>query len=606
MKLKSLKIQDFCGIQSADVDLSAPVTVILGDNGASKSSIKDAIQFVFSGGLCENRGYTKKNQAGMLQNDDGTKLLVELEAVCGTYKRTATTGTTPPINPDMSTIAINPQSVLTMKPRDRQGVFGKLLSDDSTVKEIQEKIWAMNFSYKITTIADLDGIQKSTVGARQEAKRVIIALTDEHKDKPAASIDIVGTPFDLTKQQLDKLKNLFNDRTNERDGLNRRIGAYQSDLEGVDRSMSVADLKAKKTKLQKRRQLLVDTLEALKQDRTKLQCNLNAAGELLRTRQAGLDKHKAQRDQNQILLNQIKAIRGKCPFCTHTLTGKTLKQIVDKISSEIAELDAGIKLAEADLKEPRTKHTNLQKEVYRMAQTDSGVVIDLSEVENELEDIDARIIRVGKVPVIENELKVCQEKLTDILLRIVNLSNLIEAKTKYDTYNETYEASIQQIREQRTIIDNMNKLDEALKPDGELRKIANKSMESAAFDMELAKAWGMESLKLEPDGTITLFGRPVEAASDSEKYRAGVLLAELLSRSIKLGILVLDGLEILSDTTRAALNDRLLHWNHFKNIILLRTVSQRPKELPKAGWIKCYWVENGTVEQLIDKQQAVA
>lgn len=49
MKLKTLHIQDCLVIARADVDLSRPMTLILGENGAGKSSIVDAMRWALTG-----------------------------------------------------------------------------------------------------------------------------------------------------------------------------------------------------------------------------------------------------------------------------------------------------------------------------------------------------------------------------------------------------------------------------------------------------------------------------------------------------------------------------------------------------------------------------
>ncbi|MEO5339623.1 MAG: AAA family ATPase [Magnetococcus sp. MYC-9] len=48
MKIRRLKIDNFRGIQSLDLELADPVTVLVGENGAGKSSVLDAMSAVFS------------------------------------------------------------------------------------------------------------------------------------------------------------------------------------------------------------------------------------------------------------------------------------------------------------------------------------------------------------------------------------------------------------------------------------------------------------------------------------------------------------------------------------------------------------------------------
>ena len=147
----------------------------------------------------------------------------------------------------------------------------------------------------------------------------------------------------------------------------------------------------------------------------------------------------------------------------------------------------------------------------------------------------------------------------------------------------------------------MDALDELLKPEGELRLLANKGFTTAPLDDVLMGAWGMD-LKLLSDGTITLYDRPIELASASEKYRAGVLLAEMLGRKLGIGLLILDGLEILSPATRVPLQNRLEAWQQdFDTIILLATVHERPSANRPSCHVKghkYWWVADGKVEAI--------
>ena len=95
-----------------------------------------------------------------------------------------------------------------------------------------------------------------------------------------------------------------------------------------------------------------------------------------------------------------------------------------------------------------------------------------------------------------------------------------------------------------------------------------------------------------------LYSRPIEMASASEQYRAGLLLAELLARTLGLGILVLDGLEILTQENRNVLNTRLLDWQaHFETVIFIISLDEKP-EIRNIAWLRYFWVEGGTITAL--------
>ena len=49
MKLTKLNIQNFLGARAVEVDLTAPVTLFAGANGAGKSSIQEAVRMALVG-----------------------------------------------------------------------------------------------------------------------------------------------------------------------------------------------------------------------------------------------------------------------------------------------------------------------------------------------------------------------------------------------------------------------------------------------------------------------------------------------------------------------------------------------------------------------------
>jgi hypothetical protein len=121
-----------------------------------------------------------------------------------------------------------------------------------------------------------------------------------------------------------------------------------------------------------------------------------------------------------------------------------------------------------------------------------------------------------------------------------------------------------------------------------------------AIDAELAAAWGMADLTLHSDGSMTLGGRPIELSGkhSSEKFRAGVLMAEMICRAADTGVLILDGLEILTKAMAKELSKAVSRWRDtYSTIILLASQDDTP-DPSRYDWFKLFWAEGGKVEEI--------
>lgn len=89
MKIIDISIRQFLGLESLDLHLQAPINVIIGENEAGKSSVRDAIQWCLSG---QARGLKTQQEQAALIRDGGKAAEVSLTFADG---RTGTRRKTP-------------------------------------------------------------------------------------------------------------------------------------------------------------------------------------------------------------------------------------------------------------------------------------------------------------------------------------------------------------------------------------------------------------------------------------------------------------------------------------------------------------------------------
>ena len=225
MKLNSIEIKNFLHVKEAHINFK-PVNMFIGDNGNGKSSAaRDAICFALTGKVT-NRGYTKKNQAGQLKNryTDGDMSVV-LTTDEGVISKNAKTGTSlDVIKPDLAEIMCNPQTVLTMKPAERQKVFSAILQSDDAADKIKELLSVKNgWTPEIQKIClkDLDEAQKWAVEQRRIANRSIKDIQEVARHKPDGFIEISGHTVDFieTPMTITEVDDVIDRRELERDKL---------------------------------------------------------------------------------------------------------------------------------------------------------------------------------------------------------------------------------------------------------------------------------------------------------------------------------------------------------------------------------------------------
>ncbi|MBU4355274.1 MAG: ATP-binding protein, partial [Proteobacteria bacterium] len=89
MKIIDITIRQFLGLESLELHLQAPINVIIGENEAGKSSIRDAIQWCLTG---QARGLKTQQEQAALIRDRGKAAEVSLTFADG---RTGTRRKTP-------------------------------------------------------------------------------------------------------------------------------------------------------------------------------------------------------------------------------------------------------------------------------------------------------------------------------------------------------------------------------------------------------------------------------------------------------------------------------------------------------------------------------
>jgi hypothetical protein len=582
MKIRSVKIENCLGIKQAELDF-AKVNIVLGGNAQCKSSLANALSLPFLG-CCPIRGVDKKKDRGLMAHD-GHKMSVQVDTDLGVYSATASSCGKSPLDDAVARILFNPQAVLTMTAKERQSIFGSVFKHASASDKIEEYLSANNgWNPEVfdRCRGDLDQAQEWAVEERRTAKRVKAEIEELRKHGVDSVTDHEGSQIDFTKISVDQIADRQRQRTAERDALVQSLGepfgtdglpefieAAKKDLADISDEKLNSDLKEARIK--------------------SAQCESG-----FKAAETKASESRAKFEYAEKQRTAMETIGKKCPTCSRELTEIVRDDIIHTLKKEENRLKVFLEKAAELVRTKQSTWTEASEVVKGINKQIREVKSARTSLETQIEDTEKVLEREKKRPKLEADI-------AELDKRLINIEQIKGKKIAYDEYALTMTDAEQKISDAEQTIDEMNRLDALLKPDGELRIISNQSIESQAmFDKILATAWDMESLNLAADGTVSYKDRPIEMASASERYRASVLLAELLGRTVDAGVLVLDGLDILEPNLRAKVNGRLPAWiQNFETILMICT-AEKPEKIPNTSWLRFFWAEDGTIENLSD------
>ena len=332
----------------SEIDLvKAKTNIIIGSNGAGKSTILDALTFALFG-----RGFRKINKSSLVNSINEKDCLVELEFKIGKNEYLVRRG----IKPNVFEILTN----------------GKLTDQDHTVA-IQQKNFEQNvlrMSYKSFTQVVVLGsstfvpfMRLPTIQRREIIEdildiQIFSVMNDLLKDKVRENRDELSKlegQLDVQKQSIDLQKN------------------YMLELE----KKTASEIERKKEKIQelssqendsiKKIDETSEVLEVLQKQMEELS---NVSGKLkklysFRTKVSQKIKN-CQKEHKFFQENEV------CPVCTQDLSEEFRAGKIESGTTEIDELEGGFKELETAIKEEENRETQFTET--------SGKVIDLNSV----------------------------------------------------------------------------------------------------------------------------------------------------------------------------------------------------------------------------------
>lgn len=548
MKLKRLFIKDFLGIENAEVMLEKPVVLIVGENNAGKSTIKDAIEFALTGQVY-SRGISKAKDFGKLASGNEMAVAVHFldeEDEKRTITRDETTGFKRIKDNPFLQVCLNPTKLLEMKSKEIAELvsFVALTGNESLIKkallenlpEVSEEIHDAITQAGISMF-DIDAVRKEVIDFRRLLKRELDAMP---KKEPHITDFNLNDDYDTgkVKKRIEKLN----------ESLQKAAEYFAAVKADTERRAKVIDLKNANKRLKA-------SIKKVKESNT-----------------ADEKKRLEYEFATQTMLDRIIASEEKyatCPCCLEKYHLSKWNRLYSDLKKWLDE-------------NPRVNQAQIDTNAEATAKMASNLELIAS-----LEEIKGVQLKPNAIEK-RNKLQAESDLLNQ---QAKNYSDYLEAVKAYAKQGEAKE-------QKKELIEECNRIDEVLSEDGAVRRYINEHSTQIPLNEELMKLWNAD-IKLKDNGEILYNRLALNLASDSEKHRAAWILALALAEFSGIGICALDRFEILTLDNQQKLFQTVQICN-LNNIFVLMTVDEDSRPEPDAvpDWLDYLHVEKGKVIRL--------
>jgi len=555
MKLKKLRIHNFVGIDNAEISFDKPISLFVGRNNQGKSTVPDAVEFALTG-RCRAMQFNK-DAPHIMRGPDG--MLTELDVCDGGIAEPRTirrTKSSIGINTDTREVlryCLNPTQFIALPAKQRAKVLAEVLGggmDDVTKAAIAEHIGDIDEAILSeikgagVNVLNIDALRAAVVEIRQSYKR----LEKDLPDKAPLLAD-----YDLAKDY---------NVTADQQAVNTLTERISKGADMLAEAKAMLQTKADILTLQKELKRIehqYDTVPKLPSNVSEEKLNITPV--YLSIQETMLDKGRKGED-------------GKClcPIC-HTYTSiPALEEIY------------------TELRDWMQKYQDILSS-REIAIVDNNALDQQKAIKTKLlDEAKGRLKEVDMPKGGEDLLGQLQAERDAAQARIANFR-------RFEIDTQTFQAAGQRRMALHALITECNRIDEALKDGGPVKSAIAAGGRQLPINKSLLKLWGMEELSWSDNGEITLRNIPIEYASDSERYRAGCVMGMALAEVSGIGIVALDGFDILDSGNANAFIDTLAQCK-LANVLLCVSTDKDYSQVELPDWLSAFYVEAGKITEI--------
>lgn len=567
MKLTGLSVQNFLGARAVEVQLTKPVTLFAGKNGAGKSSLQEAIRMALTG---EAVRVGLKKDYGQLITEGAESGFAEVE-IDGTVRAFVTLpdGKTTPLTeyvpPTALPYVLDAQRFAKLEPNERRAFLFGLMGLSAGGAEVKKRMLAKGCNdQKVESIMPMlrsgfDAAHKEAQAKARDEKAAWRTITGEtYGDKKAATWAAEKPAFDAAA--LADLQQRLAATDAGLAAANQRMGALQADHKRhAEAAQRLADLREKGSRYARVADKLVRDEAELKEWEAKVAVLKGSA-----------------HSQNAL----------PCPDCGTMLVLK---------DGELVHAAPMAKGTEDDL----ARLPEYEKALHLLQSAVANDKRDLAEADAAAKAIAELEAAVGSAPD-EAEIHAARKHLDDLKAERSDIAAKLAGQQDAERQaKQADERTAKALAAHESVLAWIAIAD-ALAPDGipgEMLAEALTPLNERLTDAAEISEWA--DVTVTRDMQVLAGGRPYALLSESEKWRADAMLAEAIAHLSKIKVLVLDRLDVLDLKGREDLIawlDILAQDGEINTAMIFGTLKALPPTLPQT--IAAHWLENGVVAQL--------
>ena len=591
MRISSIHITNFLGARAVHLDITTPVALLCGANGAGKSSVRDGVALALTADLGR---VSLKKEAPELITDDAEAAIVSLTTADGddysvAIKRNGKISDSQAgrkADPAM-VYALDGQRFARLEPNDRRTFLMGLMQVKTDGASVRSRMIAKGCdAEKVERIAPMlragfDAAHKDAAAKASETRALWKATTGENYGSQKAKTWQAGVP-PWNAEHLPKLQTELKHADAALEQWQREIGRL--DAVRTQRAQLQAKLPALQehaARVERIRRKLATDQETLADIEQRLKVAQAAAGAGPRVG----------------LVHELASALNDCmPFAPidSKLSNRAIKVLLayEQEHGKIDDDGKGDPEAAARLPALRQAH-----------------VTATSAVANDRRDLDAAIGAGAEAASIEAQLKepfdskaLAEAEAQAEKIRVQRAEVQRQADTQAAIKREVEQADKRTADALRHHIDvqQWEAIADALAPNGIPGEILaealgpiNERLRQSAADT------GWPVVQIGADMGITAGGRSVRLLSESERWRADAVLAEAIAHLSGVRLLVLDRFDVLDLPGRGqALGwlDVLADTGEVDTVLLFGTLKAAPSGLPET--ISAHWIAGGVVGQV--------